>query len=265
MLFQPSDHTFVVCAYKTSPYLEECIASLLNQSVKSNVVIATSTPNDHIRGLADKYKLRLYISSGKSGIAQDWNHALSKVDTPLATIAHQDDIYLESYTEEMLSAINSSIEPLIFFSDYGEIRCGGTCDKNKLLRVKRMMLSPLKLKGAWRSKMIRRRILSLGCPICCPSVTYNLSSLERPIFNNRFKGSLDWETWERLSRRRGSFVYSSKILMRHRIHLDSETSSLILDNVRSQEDIKMLEQFWPAPIARLIFKFYRSSQSSNRM
>lgn len=264
-MFQPSDHTFVVCAYKTSPYLEECIASLLNQSVKSNVVIATSTPNAHIRGLADKYKLRLYISSGKSGIAQDWNHALSKVDTPLATIAHQDDIYLSNYTKEMLFSINSSADPLIFFSNYGEIRCGTTCDTNRLLQVKRIMLSPLKLRKVWGSKMIRRRILSLGCPICCPSVTYNLSSLERPVFDNRFKGSLDWETWERLSRRRGSFVYSSKILMRHRIHLDSETSSLISDNVRSQEDIKMFEQFWPSPIAHLVFKLYRSSQSSNRV
>ena len=41
-------HTFVVLAYKESTYLEDCINSVLNQSVKTNVVIATSTPNEFI-------------------------------------------------------------------------------------------------------------------------------------------------------------------------------------------------------------------------
>ncbi len=44
-------HTFVVLAYKESEYLEECIKSVLNQSLKTNVVIATSTPNDYIKNL----------------------------------------------------------------------------------------------------------------------------------------------------------------------------------------------------------------------
>ena len=33
------NHTFVICAYKESDYLEECIKSVINQSVKSNIVI----------------------------------------------------------------------------------------------------------------------------------------------------------------------------------------------------------------------------------
>ena len=44
-----NDHTFAICAYKESPYLEECIKSLKNQTIKSNILIATSTPNDYIR------------------------------------------------------------------------------------------------------------------------------------------------------------------------------------------------------------------------
>ena len=42
-------HTYVVLAYKESSYLEECIKSVLNQKYKSNVVIATSTPNKFIK------------------------------------------------------------------------------------------------------------------------------------------------------------------------------------------------------------------------
>ena len=42
------EHTFVILAYKESKYLEDCIKSVTNQSVKSNVVIATTTDNDYI-------------------------------------------------------------------------------------------------------------------------------------------------------------------------------------------------------------------------
>ena len=42
------NHTFVILAYNISDDLEECIKSVINQSVKSNIVIATSTPNDYI-------------------------------------------------------------------------------------------------------------------------------------------------------------------------------------------------------------------------
>ena len=33
MEYQNTDHTFAVCAYKESPYLESCIKSLVNQKV----------------------------------------------------------------------------------------------------------------------------------------------------------------------------------------------------------------------------------------
>lgn len=47
--FAAGDHTFAVCAYKESPYLEECLASLVRQTVSSNRIIVTSTDNDYIR------------------------------------------------------------------------------------------------------------------------------------------------------------------------------------------------------------------------
>ena len=34
-------HTYVVLAYKESPYLEECVKSVLNQKYASHVIIAT--------------------------------------------------------------------------------------------------------------------------------------------------------------------------------------------------------------------------------
>ena len=42
------NHTFVICAYKESSFLEECIKSLKNQSIESEIFIITSTPNSYI-------------------------------------------------------------------------------------------------------------------------------------------------------------------------------------------------------------------------
>lgn len=58
--FTAKDHTFVICAYKESKYLKNCIRSLENQTVKSHILIATSTGNAYIRGLAEQYHISLY-------------------------------------------------------------------------------------------------------------------------------------------------------------------------------------------------------------
>ena len=55
------NHTLVLCAYKESEFLEECLMSLLNQTVKADIVISTSTPNDYINGIASKYNIKVFL------------------------------------------------------------------------------------------------------------------------------------------------------------------------------------------------------------
>lgn len=258
-----SNHTFTICAYKESPYLEECIVSLQNQTVKSNIIIATSTPNNYIKNLADKYKLPYYINTGEKGITQDWNFAYAQAQTEYITIAHQDDIYEKDYLAEALSAFDKTKRPLIYFTDYYEIRDGKNVTKNRLLVIKKIMLFPLRIKAFQRIKWIRRRILSLGSPICCPSVMFASKHLPKVIFKNGFRACEDWEAWETISKLQGEFVYVPKILMGHRIHADSETTATIEENRRSGEEYRMFCKFWPSWIAKIIMKFYAKGQASN--
>ena len=58
--YDQNSHTFAICAYRESPYLEECIRSVLNQSMKTSVIITTSTPNHHIRSIAEKYGVPVF-------------------------------------------------------------------------------------------------------------------------------------------------------------------------------------------------------------
>ena len=62
--FLESDHTFAVCAYKSSPYLRECLESVTHQTTETNVIIATSTPTASIRTLADEYKVPCLCVTG---------------------------------------------------------------------------------------------------------------------------------------------------------------------------------------------------------
>ena len=260
-----NDHTFAICAYKESPYLEECIQSLRNQTVKSNILVATSTPNDYIKGIADKYAIPYYINEGEGGITQDWNYAYSCAKTEYITIAHQDDVYEKDYLETALALIAKARHPLLFFSDYYEIRDGKKVISNQLLKVKRIMLLPLRIKVFQNVRWVRRRILSFGSPICCPSVTFATENLPETVFENHYRACEDWEAWEKISKRKGQFLYSTKLLVGHRIHEDSETTAAIGDNQRSKEEYEMFCKFWPKGAARFLLKFYSKGQNSNQL
>jgi GT2 family glycosyltransferase len=62
--FTEDDHTFVICAYKESAFLEECIESLEKQNKKSKILLATSTPNDYIKDIARRHGLEVNVNTG---------------------------------------------------------------------------------------------------------------------------------------------------------------------------------------------------------
>lgn len=262
-------HTFVICAYKESRYLEACIKSLKGQSVQSNIIIVTSTPNAFISGMADKYNLPYFVNDGEGGITQDWNFgykcAREIYHSRYITIAHQDDIYEKEYLAAVLHYIKKTSHPLIVFGDYFEIRNGERVVKNKILTVKRIMLLPLRPAWTWSLRWIRRRILSMGSPICCPCVTFAAEHLPEVIFDNHYRACEDWEAWEKLSKLKGEFVYIPKMIMGHRIHEESETTAAIVDNKRTEEEFEMFCKFWPKGIAKLILKQYSKGQQSNQV
>lgn len=57
-------HTFVICAYGESPYLEDCLVSLKNQEYASQLLLYTSTPNVLIDNLAAKYHIPVVTKAG---------------------------------------------------------------------------------------------------------------------------------------------------------------------------------------------------------
>lgn len=257
------NHTFVVCAYKESKFLEKCIDSLEKQTYKSNIIIVTSTPNGYINKVALNHNLKVIVNNGeKKGIGYDFDFALYTGSSQYVTIAHQDDLYEPDFSKKVIEAFKKSPNGIISFTDYHEEHDYGIVRKNRNLTIKRILLAPLKIKIFQRSIFIRRRMLSLGNCICCPSVTFNKKFVSTPLFANDFKSNIDWYAWEKLSRKNGSFIYISDDLMMHRIHEEATTTELIKENKRSNEDYEMFCCFWPKGISKMLTKFYCKSEDN---
>lgn len=256
------NHTFVVAAYKESQFLEESIKSLLNQSVKSRICIATGTPNNFIQSIANKYNLPLLINKNEDAhtISGDFSFALQCAETDYVTIAHQDDIYEPDYTEEILKRAQGH-DPIIIFSEYYELRNGQKVYKNKLLKVKETMNIGFRMFP--KSKFIRKRVLAFGCPICCPAVTYPRRIYKNFKFSNSVVETVDWEAWLRLSELDGEFMCIHKPLMGHRVHEGSTTTQTIADNSRYNEELRIFKQLWPDWFARWLAKRYNKACDSN--
>ncbi len=258
-------HTFVVLAYKESPFLEKCIESVLDQNYPSKVVIATSTPNKFIDSIATSYDLQVFINESGKGIGPDFDFALNCGQTKLVTIAHQDDIYEKNYSKRMVDQYLKKKKTLIIVSKYYEIRDDKKIFSNTNLKIKSLLLSPLKLGALTNLKLIKRLPIAFGNSLCCPAVTFAIDNLkQKKYFDSDMKSNIDWVAWERISKESGSFSYIPEALMGHRVHEDSTTSSVINDNIRSREDFEMFTKFWPKFIARMLSKVYQKSEDNNR-
>lgn len=256
------DHTFVVLAYKESKYLEDCIKSVLNQSIKSNVVIATTTDNKFIRNMAKKYNIDVIVGK-HTNIGGDFDFAKNCIDSKLVTIAHQDDIYEYDYAKTVVDEYKKNQNALIIFTDYYEIRNNNKVYTNTNLKIKRILLFPLKFQRFGKYKFTKRLVLRFGNSICCPAVTFVKDNCPTEVFTSSYKCNVDWFAWEKLSKLNGYFIFNKNKLMGHRISETSTTTDIINNGIRTKEDLDIFKKFWPSFIAKLLNKFYIKSEKSN--
>jgi len=259
-----SKHTFVIAAYKESPYLETCILNLLNQTAYGDLIITTSTPNIFIENLAKKYSLSYIVNTlTQTSIANDWNFALSQSKTKYVTIAHQDDIYDLTYREEFLKQLKHSPDSVIAFSNYRDLVENKLRNTTLNKKIKQALLSPFLIKSVISSKLIKKMILSLGSPICCPSVTFNKEGIKDFQFSSAYTCTLDWAAWLTLANQKGNFIYINKELVQHRIHQQSETTAQLINGKRGEEEAQILTKIWGKNIGKMIAKFYSKGHKEN--
>ncbi len=232
-------HTFVILAYNISDDLEECIKSVINQSVKSNIVIATSTPNDYIIDLASEYSLGVMVNKAKSNKGRDYNFAIKSFDTELVTIAHQDDLYDRNYTKEIKKCYKKNKDATIIFTDNYEIHGDKKIKKSKKLFWIRYYLFPLRFSLFQNKKFFKLRSLRRDKYICTSSITFVKKNIDVDIFPTNLKYDNDWQGLIDLAKKNTKFVYLKEKLVGYRVEEKEENKA------KDKEDEKILRCMYP--------------------
>lgn len=273
-------HAFVICAFGKSPYLENCIRSLLRQTAPSEIYIATSTPSEHIRRLARKYGLPLWVRQGESGIREDWLFAWREGGKRkrLITIAHQDDCYCRDYAKTVLAMYERYPDMTLFCSDYVTLKtresrmADGTyypvqtriCAGDLVRLVKKLLRLPLRFRFYANRAWVKKSALIFGNSICCPSCTYNYSLIGDHMFDSGYSFALDWENLLSLAERPGRFVCVEEPLIAYRVHSGAATKKCIEDHRREADEASMFRRLWPDWMASLLMRFYKQSYKAYR-
>lgn len=252
-------HAFAVCAYKDSPYLEACIRSLLKQSVRSEIIICTSTPSPFIEKVADKYQIPLFIRQGKSNIREDWNFAYDMAEARFVTIAHQDDLYQKDYVKRLLENYKKYPDMTLFTGGYTVIRGDRPAVFEMVEFIKRFLRIPLRFHSISHLSLVKKSALLFGNSICCPACAYNKEELGESLFTSPYRFALDWDTLYQLSGRPGRFICVEKTILYYRVHGEATTKACIADNSRVREEADMFSKMWPRPVVKVLMHFYRKA------
>lgn len=242
-------HSFVILAYNESDDLEECIKSIKNQSVKSNVLIVTSTKNDHIIDLASEYSLGVMVNDSESNKGNDYNFALESVNTELITLVHQDDLYDRNYAKEVINCYKENQDALIIFTDYYEIHFDKKIKRNATLLRKKIYNYLLKYKLFNNITFFKRMSLRFENAICTSGVTFVRKNINNSLFPTDLIYNNDWAGFEKLSFINKPFVFLPLKLIGYRMDYCKEKT---FDYIK--EDIIMYKKFWPSKLVNYIYR-----------
>ena len=143
----------MICAYKECPYLEESIKAIITQTIKPKILISTSTPNEYIQSLADKYGIEVKVNKD-GGQIKDYNFAIRQCQTALGMLAHQDDLLDKRYVERCLEEINCAKSAIIACTNYLEIHNDIVDAKpSVMVRIKRILIWPI------QNRLLRSTVL----------------------------------------------------------------------------------------------------------
>jgi len=261
------NHTFAIPVYGAAPNLAALVESLRAQTgPRSEILVATSTPSGELEEFARREAVPLHVNPRRVDIASDWNFALNMTRTRFVTLAHQDDLFQAEYASSLVDALDRHPGSLIAFSDYSEHTPFGVRSDNLNLRIKRVLCRrAFGARECITEPSEKCRALSLGNPICCPSVMFDRAALGSFRFPQGFQTNLDWMAWLELARRPGGFVYVRTRLVSKGVHPGSETTATIANRAREREDKALFEEFWPKPLAAVLAAIYRLGYRANRV
>jgi GT2 family glycosyltransferase len=118
--FKMNTLTVLIMNYNYGIYLEECIQSVLNQSVlPTDIHIVDDGSEDFSAEIITKYesKCKIFLNQNNLGIKDNFNTSITRVTTEYAMFLDSDNILLRNYVEEFHKISGGSSSSHIYYSD----------------------------------------------------------------------------------------------------------------------------------------------------
>lgn len=261
-------HVFAVSAYQDSPYLPECLESLLSQKEKSDIFLCTSTPSEYLEQLSEQYGIPCYVREGTPSLREDWNFCLRCAEAAgadLVTVAHQDDCYGPLFSREVKETFRKAEaggKPAVLaFTGVSNINAESKPIPGTAEKIKKILRLPLRCALLNGSRFWKKASLSFGNSIPCPSCTYNLREVPGDVFTTDYRFVADWAAFLSLAELPGRICCIEKPLLSVRIHNGAETARTIRDGERQKEEAEIFRRLHPAFVAKFLMHFYRNAQN----
>ena len=245
--------TIVIPAYGESPYLDQCITSIVNSQDASVqiIVIDDASPTSFVRNISEKYFPRIsYIRNEKNlGVANNFNKALSSANSLFVQIVGQDDLIVDSMVKVIHSAKDYvdqcfAIHPAVKVIDS---LGNSSFDMNEVIKS---IIKPASQK-TYSGDTLRKSLL-LGDWTYFPSIIWNKNLLPEAPFSDEFKYCMDLDLLLRMCATDSALFLSDKKGFHYRRHSKS-VSMAAVPKKRFEEEMIVIRRHRRESISERLF------------
>jgi glycosyltransferase involved in cell wall biosynthesis len=198
--------SIVIPVFNGSLYLASAIDSALAQTYKNIEVIVVNDGSDdsgETSKIAKSYGNRIfYLEKPNGGVASALNKALDVMKGEYFSWLSHDDLYKPDKIRKQIDMLSlNNYESALVFSDF------------EIIDEKGNLTETIRLSPPEKSLYCVLRHYINGCSVLLPAMLLR----EEGGFNEKLKGTQDYEMWFRLARRI-PFIHVPDILVSYRVH-----------------------------------------------
>jgi glycosyltransferase involved in cell wall biosynthesis len=235
--------TFAVPVYNGATYLRQTLDSILAQRDPAfRLLVIDNCSTDATVEIARSYRddrLEVILADVHVSMSENWNRALSHIQTPYGVLAHADDLYEPEYVEVMVPLIAGQPDAFVAHCRVATIDEHGTVltlptdvYKEKFWPDAETYCRPRCDEAEWLRK---------GNYILAPSAIYRMECVRRiGGFEPRFQFAPDWQYWLRGVFAGYRVVGTRRKLVRYRRHAGQLTKANEATLRRYREEIELL-------------------------
>ena len=227
-------------AYGPSPYLAECIDSVLANGnyISRCTVIDDCSPTLEIFDIVEKYQGSVeYVRNSQNlGLASTFQKAFELSSSEFTVVMGSDDRMLRDYGLIVNRIAQDFPETCLIHPKVKIINEFGLASYSGVDRVKSLLAPKVKTSKEMLSRDILPRLL-IGDWMYFPSIAWNTQVLRNYRLDSNLKTAVDLDLLLRLSTSAESFVIAADYLFEYRRHPQSVSSKLLLDGTRIKEEL----------------------------